>query len=85
MPANVVILPEDIQKRAQKLPKHIRKRIHHSLLVLQQNPLAGMKLRGDLKDFFKYRLGDYRIIYTFNAKKSTVEIVAIEHRQGVYK
>ena len=42
-------------------------------------------MHGELEGYYKYRLGDYRIIYIFDAKKSTVEIQTIEHRQGVYK
>ena len=85
MSAKTFILPEKIQKSADKLPPHIRKRLPKALLLIQQNPNAGIKLLGELSGCYKYRLGNYRIVYTFQAKKSTVEIVAIEHRQGVYK
>lgn len=85
MPAKQLVLPEDVQKRARKLPKPIQKRLPKALLFLKANPIAGERLQGKLDGFFKYRLGDYRIVYTFNSKISRLEIVTIEHRQGVYK
>ncbi|OGG11374.1 hypothetical protein A2Z00_03420 [Candidatus Gottesmanbacteria bacterium RBG_13_45_10] len=85
MPAKQLILPQSVQKRVQKLPKRIQKRLPNAFILLQQNPIAGGKLRGQLEEYYKYRLGDYRIIYTFDIKTSTLKVVNIEHRQGVYK
>jgi mRNA interferase RelE/StbE len=85
MPAKQFLLLVNAQKRARRLPNHIQKRLPEALIIIQQNPIIGVKLHGELAGYFKYRLGDYRIVYTFNTKTSTVEVVAIEHRQGVYK
>ena len=85
MPAKQFFLLQGAQKSAQRLPKNIQKRLPSALLNIKQNPTIGVKLHGELKGYFKYRLGDYRIIYTFDVKTSTVEVATIEHRQGVYK
>ena len=85
MPAKQFLLLKSAQKSIRKLPKHIQSHLPNALLTIQKNPLAGIKLHGELDGFYKYRLGDYRIVYTFNAKSSAVEVVTIEHRQGVYK
>lgn len=85
MPAKQFLILQNAQKKARRLPNHIQKRLPEALLTIKQNPIAGVKLHGELAGYFKYRLGDYRIVYTFYSKTSKVEVVAIEHRQGVYK
>ena len=85
MPAQHLNILKTAQKKAQRLPKRIRSHLPHIFLTIKQNPLIGVKLHGELKGYYKYRLGDYRIVYIFDAKTSTVEIQTIEHRQGVYK
>ena len=47
--------------------------------------MVGFRLHGEFGDYYKLRVGDYRIIYRFDKKASIVEIVKVEHRQGVYK
>ena len=85
MPAKNFYLRKNASKNVHKLPYHIQKRLPEALLTIRQNPVIGVKLHGELAGLYKYRLGDYRIVYTFNTKTSTVEILTIEHRQGVYR
>lgn len=85
MPAKSVIAEKSAQKRLLKLPLHIHKRIIKALDTIQENPLAGVKLHGELDHRYKYRIGDYRIVYELDPKESIVSVVKIEHRQGVYK
>lgn len=85
MPAKSVIVEKSARKKLLKLPAKIHRRIVGALEILQANPLAGVKLHGELDEHYKYRLGDYRIVYTFDNKEKTVIVVKIEHRQGVYK
>ena len=85
MPAKEVRLPLSVQKRIGKLPKQIQKRFYEALSRLKEDPLLGIRLRGDLAGYCKLRLGDYRIVYRFRTADKVIEILAIEHRQGVYK
>lgn len=41
-------------------------------------------LTGPLKGFFRFRAGDYRIVYQINAIKKIVYVVRIAHRKEVY-
>lgn len=79
------LIPKKVENKLNRLPSHIRKRIPDLFLRLEQNPLLGVKLHGELAGYFKYRLGDYRIVYMFDAKIGRIEVVVVEHRQGVYK
>jgi len=85
MPAKTVVAHAAVRKKLQKLPLRIHQRVVAALDALQENPLLGVKLHGELAGYFKYRIGDYRIVYRFSAKKSIIEVVKIEHRQGVYR
>lgn len=85
MPAKYLIVDKSADKHFLRLPLRIQKRVIAIYDLLQLNPVAGIKLHGELTGYYKYRLGDYRIVYLFDAKTSTVQIVKIEHRQGVYK
>ncbi len=85
MSAKNLHISQSVDKNLPKLPKHIQTRIISSFDKIIQNPVSGIKLHGELKNYYKFRVGDYRIIYSFNAKESLIQIVKIEHRQGVYK
>jgi len=85
MPVKTFSVSPKASKNANKFPSKIHRKIDRAFEILKQNPLTGEKLRGKLADYYKYRIGDYRIVYRFDAKKSTLLVVKIEHRQGVYR
>ena len=85
MPAKFLLLEKPAKKRLLKLPINIHKRVIRALETIQKTPLVGVKLHGELGDYYKYRVGDYRVVYSFNSEESTVTVVKIEHRQGVYR
>ena len=68
----------------KKLDKGVAGRILDQLeMNLSENPDGGQPLTGQFKGLFKYRIGDYRIIYT-----RTVEgilVLRIGHRSKVYR
>lgn len=85
MPAENLIVQKSTRKKLLKLPIKTHKRLLEALKKIQENPISGFKLKGKLSEYYKWRIGDYRIVYTFDPKKSTVEVIKIEHRQGVYR
>lgn len=85
MSAESLLVQKSAQKQLNKLPLHLHKRIIQALKKIKLNPVSGMKLQGQLGNYYKYSVGDYRIVYSYDSSKNTVFIVKIEHRQGVYK
>ena len=85
MASYLVRIPRSVEKRLNKIPLPIQNRLFAALDKLSQDPSLGFKLKGKLAKYHKYRVGDYRILYAFDTKTKTIEILAIEHRQGVYK
>ena len=45
----------------------------------------GKPLKGDKKDQWRYRIGDYRIIVKIEDNKLIIIIIKIGHRRDVYK
>lgn len=85
MSAKSLIIERPAKKKLKKFPTEIHIRIITAFVEIQNNPLVGEKLRGELQGYYKFRVGDYRIVYSFNSKQSKVSVVKIEHRQGIYK
>ncbi|MBI4096612.1 MAG: type II toxin-antitoxin system RelE/ParE family toxin [Candidatus Levybacteria bacterium] len=85
MPAKTLILPKKTNRKISKLPLRIQNKIDEAFDKIKQNPNLGIKLHGDLAGYYKFRVGDYRIIYEFNKELSILEIIKVEHRQGVYR
>jgi mRNA interferase RelE/StbE len=78
-----VLLHPKAAKEIQKIEKQICTRIIESAKQLCENP---DKLGKPLKqsDYFRLRVGDYRVIYEINQNKKQVVILFIGHRSKVY-
>lgn len=85
MSAKNLVIAQGADRHFLKFPKHIQKRIISAYERVKENPNIGVKLEGKLPEYYKSRVGDYRIIYFFEEKQGLVIVVKIEHRQGVYK
>lgn len=85
MPAKTFILPKKANKEISKLPLRIQNKIDEAFDKIKRNPNLGVKLHGELTGYYKFRVGDYRIVYEFNKELSVLEIIKVEHRQGVYR
>ncbi len=85
MSVKVFTISRKANKTAKKIPLRVHKKINVAFDILKKNPLVGDKLHGELENFYKYRIGDYRIVYRFDSKMKILIVVKIEHRQGVYR
>jgi len=73
---------EDLKSLDKKTQKKILQRVKE---YLPQNPVSlGKPLRGIFKGFFRYRIGNVRIIYTLDHENETVSILKIGDRKNVY-
>ncbi|MCD6481466.1 MAG: type II toxin-antitoxin system RelE/ParE family toxin [Thermoplasmata archaeon] len=71
-------------KDLKKLDKKVAMRIIQQLeKSLGENPDRGTPLSGQFKGLFKYRIGDYRVIYAKTRKG--VLILRIRHRSKAYR
>ena len=73
-------------KYLKKIDKTWQQKIIQTIeTTLTTQPYSGKKLVGNLSDYFRLRVGDYRIIYEIIDDVVTVEVIKIEHRKDIYK
>lgn len=76
-------------KQLQKLDRPTAKKIYDWItdnLVGCENPyLHGKALVGDKSGFWRYRVGDYRIIAEIKNNELRIKIIKIAHRKNVYQ
>ncbi|MBO1265524.1 type II toxin-antitoxin system RelE/ParE family toxin [Proteiniclasticum sp. SCR006] len=84
-----VIYSKEAVKSLRKLDKGQIKLIYSWIennLVNTTNPRTnGKPLKGNLKEYWRYRVGEYRIIADIQDANITIVIVNIGHRRQVYK
>ena len=61
----------------------LRTSFNKAIRALAENPLLGTKLKGELREFRRFRVGKFRIVYYFT--ENTLEIVNIADRKDVYR
>jgi mRNA interferase RelE/StbE len=79
-----------VQKQIKKLDPQTRNRIRsflHERLVQLDNPRTiGEALQGsELGNYWRYRVGDYRILCDIQDNRLVVLVIEIGHRREVYR
>lgn len=78
-------IKESAARELKALPRNdlrrITRRIH--ALAIDPRPFGCEKLAGDIG--YRIRQGDYRVVYTIDDEKRSVEILKIGHRREVYR
>ncbi len=72
----------------KKLPKSISKRILDKIefYMKQDNPLKFAKsIKDKTLGDYRFRIGDYRVIFDYDSKQNIVIILKIGHRKDIYK
>lgn len=77
-----IIVTPKAQKQFEHLPSSEKTKIKKKLIVLENDPLAGKKLTGELVELRSLKAWPYRIIYYIDNDK--VFVISIIHRQGAY-
>jgi mRNA interferase RelE/StbE len=81
----LVRLEKKASKQIEKLPPAVAKRVITALEDVSQNPrgLASKKL--EARDGYRYRVGDYRILYLIDDYHHEVVVYKVMHRREVYR
>lgn len=76
-------------KKMRKLDASVRKRIRKWIetnLEGCENPRRrGKPLEGELSGFWRYRVGDYRIIAEIQDDKIIIFVINVDNRNDIYK
>ena len=80
---------ESAEKQLAKLDKQIAQRIikylRERIAPLEDPRDQGESLKGPLREYWKYRVGDYRIITHIRDDVLTILVVQIGNRKEVYR
>jgi mRNA interferase RelE/StbE len=68
-----------------KLPPQVRTRIESSIDEMGQRLATFPHYRLTGSNRFRLRVGDYRIIYTFDAAPGIIHLLAVGHRRQIYR
>lgn len=79
---------ENLNKKLKHIDKTALKTIFSALKELEtiENPRTkGKALQGNLKKYWRYRVGDYRIICDIQDKEIVILVIDIGHRKDIYQ
>ena len=83
-----VVYADKAVKELQKMDRHIAAMLLGWIeknLVGSENPrLHGKALDSDFKGYWRYRVGDYRLIANIQDELLTIEIIKAGHRREIY-
>ena len=69
------------RQTAKRIIKFLRNRIEKA-----ENPrIHGTALKGVLREFWRYRVGDYRIISRIEEEHLIIVVIRVAHRRDVYR
>lgn len=80
-------LTEKAKKDLAKLDQSVQQKIADYLEKVTTLPhprIKGTPLKGNLRHYWRYRVGDYRIMCQMNDESVTVLVIRVAHRREVY-
>ncbi|MBC8034113.1 MAG: type II toxin-antitoxin system RelE/ParE family toxin [Chitinophagaceae bacterium] len=80
-----VVVSQTAERELSKLPARTVERIINVLKSLEQNPrpVSCRKLKG-YKNLWRFRIGDYRVIYSIDDIILLVDVREAGHRKDIY-
>ena len=72
------------KKFLRKLPKEISKRIVLEVRFIKENPFNYLE-HYEWNDFYKLRVGDYRLLIDVNHEHKELKVQVVGHRKDIYK
>ena len=85
----ILDLHDKAKKQLQNLPKDTQKRIisyFEERVLTHIDPISlASPLVGEMSGFYRYRIGDYRVITIIDRGKMIVLALEIGHRKEIYK
>jgi len=71
-------------KQEKKLNAKLKERAIEAVELILSDPYSGINLKGDLRDYWKKRVGKYRIIYKIDELEKIVVFFDVDLRKRVY-
>jgi|GraSoiStandDraft_41_1057321.scaffolds.fasta_scaffold830487_2 mRNA interferase RelE/StbE len=82
-PPKSVKLADGASKAIATADPPLKETLKEAIREIANSPLIGKALKGQLKGLRSYRVGKYRITYSFT--ESSLEVASIKHRKDAYR
>jgi mRNA interferase RelE/StbE len=83
-----VVFKKSAVKELETLPEKIQQKILDGIQLLALNPYTELlqikKLKG-AENLYRFRIQDYRVIYTLEGNILKITVIKVGHRKEVYK
>lgn len=88
-----IVITESAAKELKRIPTKMQDRIFEKIedLAEEPKPNGHKKLKNfdmpssDYDDYYRIRVGDYRVIYAIEDAEITIFVMKIAHRKNVYE
>ncbi len=81
-----VIVERAAEKRMERLPRDVRRRLDAALQRLEENPRhPGVIQLSGHANLYRVRVGDWRIIFTIRDAQLVVVVIEVDARGSVYR
>jgi len=83
-----VLLTNSASRFYERAEQSLQQRLDRCFEQLQANPHTHpniKRLKGTLSGRYRYRVGDYRVVYQVEEEDRSVIVLLIEHRSEVYR
>lgn len=88
-PSHPVLITKEAKADLAKLDRAVATRVVQRIRWLTENldNTTLLPLHGNWQGYYKFRIGDYRVIYRLEPQEPTAQIVVeyVRHRREVYK
>jgi mRNA interferase RelE/StbE len=75
----------ELEKLDKSISDRILKFLHERVAALDDPRRIGERLQGTLRQFWKYRVGDYRLICSIKDDRLVVVVVRVGHHRQIYQ
>lgn len=73
------------EKEFLSLPASVKVRVREKILSLEINPRPAGHKKLKETEYYRLRIGDYRVIYSIDDRAKVIKILSIAHRKDVYR
>ena len=73
------------QRQFKKLPEVIQEHLISKILSLEEIPRPSGVKKLQVFDYYRIRIGDYRVVYSINDKAWLIKILDLGHRKDIYR
>jgi mRNA interferase RelE/StbE len=88
-----IVITDSATKELKRIPVKMQDRIFEKIdgLAEEPKPNGHKKLKNfdmpgsDQEDYYRIRVGDYRVIYTIEDAEITIFVMKVAHRKNVYE